>query len=40
MGFCSHIVQNKTREIIEFMLLTGGRAAFIPSEIDEDLSYF
>lgn len=40
MGFCSNIEQNETREAIEFTLLTGNRAAFIPSETDEDLSYF
>lgn len=28
------------KEVIEFILLTGGGAAFIPTKIDEDLSYF
>lgn len=39
-GFCSHIELNKTKGVVEFILLNGGRAAFIPSKIDEDLSYF
>lgn len=38
MGFCNHLELNKMKEVIEFIFLSGGRAAFIPTKIGEDLS--